>query len=130
MKIKYLVNLTTDATDLLAFFEGVETPEQLVSRLERLKRGNSESGTPLREDLLACIVGARASVKDVWEDTIEPSGSLDEDEDKDDEDNSIDSFLAQFGDEETPSPNPASEEETPKSNPQDGEETPGSTSDS
>jgi hypothetical protein len=78
MKIGRLIDLTNDASDLLDFFEGVETQEQLVSRLERLKRGATE-------ELLACIEGLRASNQSFRDDTVEPSGTLgDEDEPEED----------------------------------------------
>lgn len=70
MMIKYLLDLSADASDLLDFFEDVTTPEQLVSRLERLKRGAAE-------EMFACIEGLRASVENFLQDTVEPSGALD-----------------------------------------------------
>jgi hypothetical protein len=78
MQIGHLIDLTNDASDLLDFFDGVETQEQLVSRLERLKRG------PI-EELLACITGLRASNQQFRDDTVEPSGSIDGDEPEENE---------------------------------------------
>ena len=77
MKIKYILDLTVDASDLLGFFEDVTTPEQLVSRLERLKRNTTE-------EMLACIEGLRTSLGSLLEDTVEPSGNLDDDDEGDD----------------------------------------------
>ena len=37
MKLSSLFTVITDANDVLDFFEGVDTTDQLVSRLERLK---------------------------------------------------------------------------------------------
>lgn len=68
MKVFSLFNLIRDASDLLDFFDNVESPEQLVSRLERLKRQDSRN-------LLACIDGLRASVDDALEDTLEMSAA-------------------------------------------------------
>ena len=73
MKFKSLFHLVEDAKDLLDYLEGVDNRDQLISRLERLKR----QGT---DDLLACIEGLRASVTDALDDTIEMSGTLDDDD--------------------------------------------------
>jgi hypothetical protein len=66
MKISSLFDLLTDASNVLDFFEQVETPEQLVSRLEHLKRRGCK-------DLLACLDGLRGSVADVLDDSLEVS---------------------------------------------------------
>jgi hypothetical protein len=71
MKIGNLFDLLTDARDLLEFFEACHNREQLVSRLERLKR----QGT---EDLMDCIDGLRVTLDRTFEDTLEMSASLDE----------------------------------------------------
>lgn len=82
MKIKNLFDLMTDAQDFLTFFDKVESPEQLVSRLERLKRG------PVR-DFFITLEGLRVSVDKCFSDTIEPHGSLDDDEENEDEDEEL-----------------------------------------
>jgi len=93
MRVGNLFNLSADAGDLTAFFEGVETREQLVSRLERLKR----QGTT---ELLECLESLRMSVKTLLHDTLEMSASLDDTDDDllDDEDDLKD---LNFEDDET-----------------------------
>lgn len=100
MKISSLFDLITDANDLLDFFVGVDTPEQFVSRLERLKRQGSH-------DMLACIEGLRISVSGALSDTLEMNSSMDEPDINDDLD--LDNELANLDDEIA---NPASEEVT------------------
>lgn len=99
MKIANLYNVLTDASNLLDFFEQVETPEQLVSRLERLKR----QGT---KDMLDCIDGLRGSMADTLDDTLEmmemsaPLGGTEIPEsDSDDLDGLNDTDLASLTDE-------------------------------
>jgi spore cortex formation protein SpoVR/YcgB (stage V sporulation) len=75
MKIGNLFDLLTDARDILEFFEECHNREQLVSRLERLKRQGSE-------ELMECIDGLRVSVDRTFEDTLEMSASLDEKEEE------------------------------------------------
>ena len=82
MKFKSLFNIVEDARDLLEYLEGVDTRDQLVSRLERRKR----QGT---DDLLACVEGLRASVADALDDVLEMSPALDEEEVSDAIDNEI-----------------------------------------
>lgn len=88
MKIGNLFDLLTDARDVLEFFEGCHNREQLVSRLERLKRQGSE-------ELMECIDGLRVSVDRTFEDTLEMSASLD-DKDDDVADNDIDKELEEL----------------------------------
>jgi hypothetical protein len=71
MKIGNLFDLLTDARDVLEFFEGCHNREQLVSRLERLKRQGSD-------ELMDCIDGLRVTLDRTFEDTLEMSASLDE----------------------------------------------------
>jgi hypothetical protein len=76
MKVSSVFTLATDATDVLDFFEGVETTDQLVSRLDRLKR----QGT---DNLLDCLYALKSSVATLLDDTLEMSslGGNDEEED-------------------------------------------------
>ena len=67
MKISSLFTVMTDANDILDFFENVNTTDQLVSRLERLKQ------QPGRANLLACIDSLRASIYELLDDTLEVS---------------------------------------------------------
>ena len=71
MKVSSLFNLISDASDTIDFFEGVESAEQLVSRLERLKHTNTD-------ELLECLDGLRSSTIEALEDTLEMSASRDE----------------------------------------------------
>lgn len=79
MKVRSLFDVIVDGLDLLDFFTDVESVEQLISRLDRLKRKETA------EELLACIHGQRASINAALEDTLEMSASLDEDDDEDDD---------------------------------------------
>ena len=45
MKISSLFTVMTDANDILDFFENVNTTDQLVSRLERLRRQDSKKSS-------------------------------------------------------------------------------------
>jgi len=72
MKISSVFNLVTDANDVLdILLERVETPEQFVSRLERVKRQGAE-------ELLACLMGLKASTTALLDDTLEMNAALDE----------------------------------------------------
>jgi hypothetical protein len=101
MKISSLFNLISDASNIIEFFEGVESPEQLVSRLERLKR----MGT---KELLECIDDLRNAVLEVLDDTLEMSASISEGEDSDSEEDDLlsDEELDSLVGEEKPSPEP------------------------
>jgi len=100
MKISSLVNLVVDASDLLDFFEKIDTPDQLISRLELLKR----KGTT---DLLSCIEGLRGSVSAAVADTIETTGSIDEGDQSGEDDDlaGLEAELAEIEDEENPAEN-------------------------
>ena len=93
MKIANLYNVLTDASNLLDFFERVETPEQLVSRLERLRRQDSKN-------MMDCIDGLRGSVADTLDDNLElmelsaPLGSTDSNPDDDGIDGLSDADIA------------------------------------
>jgi hypothetical protein len=69
MKIQILFDIIRSSQDLLSAFEGVESPAQLVSRLEKLKRSDVEG-------LLADVENLRDSVDECLSDTIETGGSL------------------------------------------------------
>lgn len=76
MKSRSLFNLVTDASDVLGFFEDVETPEQMISALERIKRREGE-------EFLVCIASLRLSLTGLLDDTLEMSGGPDEDDERD-----------------------------------------------
>lgn len=93
MKISSLFNLLNDSQDVLDFFDRVESPEQLVSRLDKLKRQGAE-------ELMTCIIGLRSSAVAALSDTLEMNAVLDDEEDENldlDED-----ILAGFDDAENP----------------------------
>lgn len=74
MKVRSLFDLVSDASDLLDFFARVESEEQLVSRLERLKRQNTD-------DLLSSIETLRISVEAALSDTLEMTPSMGDEDD-------------------------------------------------
>jgi hypothetical protein len=88
VKVSSFFNLIVDGSDLLDFFQKVDTSEQLVSRLERLKR-------EAPDELLSCIVGLRASIATALDDTLEMSAVLDE---PDNDNTDLDSELASLED--------------------------------
>ena len=99
MKIASLFDLITDASDVLDFFERVDTPEQLVSRLERLKRQGAE-------ELLNCVDGLRSSIAAILQDTLEMSATVDEPDD----DLDLDEELVKLMEEkQNPEPDPLAE---------------------
>lgn len=83
MKMSSVFNVITDGKDVLAYFEGVEDKDQLVSRLERLKRADAE-------EILACIDGLRMSISELLNDTLEMNASSPFSEDDDDDDSGLD----------------------------------------
>jgi hypothetical protein len=70
MKVGNLLALMNDAADLLDLFEGVEDRDQLVSRLEVLKRKGAD-------DVLACVAGLRHSVHTMNNDVLEMGSTVD-----------------------------------------------------
>jgi hypothetical protein len=70
MKIRDLFDLIRSADELLSsYFENVNTPEQLVSRLEQLKRQDPEG-------LFDCLEDLRMSTTNALEANIELDGAL------------------------------------------------------
>ena len=114
MQIGTLFDLFTDGQDLVEFFEGVETTEQLVSRLEVLKRKDTEQ-------LLHCIVGMRSSLNQLYKATFEMSATIAdgeiEDLGEDDDDGSVDKTLEELA-AEFPDAPAATDTENPISNPE------------
>ena len=76
MKVSSLFTVITDANDVLDFFEGVETTDQLVSRLDRLKRQATD-------DLLDCLYALKSSIATALDDTLEMSADLGEPDEED-----------------------------------------------
>jgi hypothetical protein len=87
MQVGKLFDLITDTRDVLEYFDGVDNRDQLVSRLERLKR----QGT---DDLYACIEGLRVSLTAMLADTLEMSASPGAGEEDSDEVSEQDSAAA------------------------------------
>ena len=76
MKVSSLFTVITDANDVLDFFEGVETTDQLVSRLDRLKRQATDN-------LLDCLYALKSSIAAALDDTLEMSADLGEPDEED-----------------------------------------------
>lgn len=79
MKFSNLFHLVEDAQEISSMFESVETPDQMVSALERLKKHPSE--------VLEIVQSLRLSTEAVLEDVIEPGGVVGGDIPDDFEDN-------------------------------------------
>ena len=70
MKISGLFSLLTNSTGLLEFFDGVETEDQMITRLEKLKHQEGPSA------LLDSVYTTRAAVAEVLDDTIETTSTV------------------------------------------------------
>lgn len=77
MKVQSIFDLVQDSRDLTDFFTNVETPEQMVSRLERIKKGEAE-------EFLIAIESLRMANENILSDMLEVGGSLSEADDFDD----------------------------------------------
>ena len=71
MRMSSIFDVITDINDFLSLFEGVESPEQMSSRLDRLKRQGSR-------EVYAYLEGLRISRDNLLNDTIEMSPSLED----------------------------------------------------
>ena len=118
MKVSSLFNLISDASDTIDFFEGVESAEQLVSRLERLKHTNTD-------ELLECLDGLRSSTIEALEDTLEMSASRDEPGGDEEDDTLSDEELDNLVAETQPPSEPEKQIPAPPTPPE-GEKTPSS----
>lgn len=78
MKLQTIFDLIQDAQDILSFFDRVTTPDQLVSRLDRLKR-------QAPEDFAECLDSLRFSVSAALEENLELGGPLASDDDEADD---------------------------------------------
>ena len=86
MKIQELFDLLGTAQDLLSYFEGVQTPTQVVSRLEHLKHKDPEY---FLEDLGALRIAIHSALSA----NLEMGGSLSSDDDvPDDLETTLDEF--------------------------------------
>ncbi len=110
MKLQNLFNLLQDAQDVLSFFDNVTTTDQLVSRLDRLKRQSPE-------DFAECLDSLRFSISATLEDNLELGGPISSDDD--DEEDIFEGLSLETRDEvENDSPN------APPSNPNPSPELP------
>ena len=94
MKIRTLFNLLSDAQEVAGLFSKVETPEQMVSTLERLKK---QGATEFLEAIDALRLSAEATLEDVFE----MGGTREEEDDfessTDGEGNENDDLLSELG---------------------------------
>lgn len=71
MKMRALFNLVEDAQGISDLFARVESPEQMVSTLERVKKQHAP-------EFLELIESLRFSLEAVFSDTLELGGTIDE----------------------------------------------------
>jgi hypothetical protein len=71
MKLSSLINLVTDAQDVLDLFDGVTDVNQLRGRLRRINQLEAD-------DLLTCLEGLQTSITAALNDTLEMNPDLDE----------------------------------------------------
>jgi hypothetical protein len=83
MKVKSLFDLLQTSSELLTYFDGVTTPEQLVSRLERLKKAEPDELASLITDLDSLRQSVSASFNDTLEMGRDSSEITEEDGDDD-----------------------------------------------
>jgi hypothetical protein len=76
MKISRLFNLLQDVQDLLSMFENVSGTAQMVSCLERMRRGQAP------EDFYNTIQSLRVSLTEAFNDQLELGGDLSNPEDE------------------------------------------------
>jgi hypothetical protein len=114
MRIKSLVDLIRDSGDILDFFEGVDSVEQMISKLERIKKTEPE-------EFFANVMGLRITHAAILEDTFEFQSSGTDDElegdllDDDDEDD-IEEPLEGIGDDAEVKQEDEPEKTDPKKN--------------
>jgi hypothetical protein len=112
MKMQAIFDLIQDAQDVLTFFEGVTTTDQMISRLDRLKR-------QAPEDFADCLDALRFSVSAALEDNLELGGPLGSDDEEAD-----DIFASiTLPDDETPSKEPSAGSTNESSEPADQQST-------
>jgi hypothetical protein len=79
MQIKKLFNLLQDVQDVLSLFENVTSTAQMVSCLERMKRGQAP------EDFYNTIQSLRVSLTEAFDDQLELGGNLSDSPSEDEE---------------------------------------------
>jgi hypothetical protein len=107
MKMRTLFNLLEDADEISSLFAKVDTPEQMVSLLERLKK----QGTT---EFLESIQSIRLSLQAAMEDTLEMGGTVGADDDDNFTSDGVDGdedLLAGLGDEDENPPAKSAEPE-------------------
>lgn len=77
MRLQTLFDLFQDAQEVLSFFDNVTTTDQLVSRLDRLKRQSPE-------DFAECLDSLRFSVSAALEENLELGGPITSEDDEED----------------------------------------------
>lgn len=87
MQIKRLFNLLQDVQDILSIFEHVAGTAQMVSCLERMRRGTAP------EEFYNTIQSLRVSLTEAFNDQIELGGELSDDGPSEAADNIADSLL-------------------------------------
>jgi hypothetical protein len=90
MKIRELFDLLGAAEDFLSFWEGVETVDQMISRLEHLKRADPEGLLDDMHSLRICTAGA-------FDANLELGGALSQGEPAETGIDDLESVLAGFG---------------------------------
>jgi len=118
MKVSSLFNLITDASDVLDYFERVDSPAQLVTRLDHLRRLDSARAR------LTCIAGLRSSVAEALEDTLEMSAMSPTILDDTEGDELIDAELDSLTEATSPNPEPEKHNPVPLIPPEDGKNNP------
>lgn len=97
MKFRSMFELVGDAKDVVDFFGDVESIEQMISKLERIKRREPE-------EFLVCIQSLKLSIDTALDDTFEMGGGGDLDEEDDNLDDEEISELEHEGDDKPPEP--------------------------
>lgn len=96
MKMRTLFNLLEDADEITSVFTKVETTEQMVSLLERLKKQGAA-------ELLESVKSLKLSLQAAMEDTLEMGGPVGADDDDNFTSDGVDGdedLLAGLGDED------------------------------
>ncbi len=91
MKFRSFFDVIGDAKDVAEFFEGVETVEQMVSKLERIKRRDAE-------EFLVCVQSMKISVEQALEDTLEMGSTFEPGDEPDEGDEGNELSDEEFGD--------------------------------
>ena len=77
MRLQTLFDLIQDAQEVLSFFDNVTTTDQLISRLDRLKRQSPE-------DFSECLDSLRFSINAALEENLELGGPIANEDDEED----------------------------------------------